>query len=290
MRAGFIGLGHIGRGIARELVRAGHSTTVYDVVPDGPDELAALGASVAGSPREVAEAADHIGICVRTDQEVIDVVEGTDGILAGARPGTLVTIHSTIRPSTVHRVAATTNARGVRIVDAPVSRGSMAPEGKIIVFMLGGAPADIEDARAFVEPSAKDIIVAGGLGAAMALKICNNLVTYTEFMAAYEAWRLAGRAGLDPALLLSVMTANGNASPAMQGLMRNWSGQRGELAGPALAHARQFTAIGEKDLDCALEVAREVDLDLPGAALVRGRLEEIMFGRDVEPAMERETI
>jgi len=278
MKAGFIGLGHIGRGMARELVKAGHETTVYDLMPEGAAELAALGARVAASPAAVAEASGIIGVCVRTDQDVLDVIDGENGILSTARPGTLIVIHSTVRPSTVHAAAELAMARGVRVVDAPISRGSHGTEGKTIIYMLGGSDDDVEAVRPFVDPSAMQVIVAGGLGAAMVLKICNNLVTYLEFVAATEADQLARRAGLDPSLLLSVLTANGNATPTMQAMMKNRLTMTGAPTGAARTAFEGFAAIAEKDLDCALEVAAEVGLDLPGAALARQQMRAVYLG------------
>lgn len=278
MKAGFIGLGHIGRGMARALVEAGHHTAVYDLLPDGPTELATAGAVVSASPAEVARHAEVMGVCVRSDKDVLDVFGGSEGILAGARPGLFVAIHSTVRPSTVREVAAMAAAKQVRIVDAPVSRGSHAATGKTIIYMLGGGEADIEAVRPFVEPSAMQVIVAGGLGAAMVLKICNNLVTYLEFVAAVESDRLARRAGLDPALLLAVMGANGNATPTMQALMKNRLAMTGPTEGLRRAAAEGFAVIAEKDLDCALEVAAEIGLDLPGAKLARQRMRDVYLG------------
>ena len=278
MKAGYIGLGHIGRDMARELVKSGRDTIVFDVMPEGPAELARLGARTAASPAEVARDSDVIGLCVRTDQQVLDVIGGENGILSTAKPGTLITIHSTVRPSTVHAAATLAEAKRVRVVDAPVSRGSLEREGKIIIYMLSGKDADIETAKLFVEPSAKQIVVAGPLGAAMALKICNNLVTYLEFLAASEADKLARRSGLDPALLLSVMSGNGNATPSMQGMMKNRLSMTGEPTGPARTAFEGFAAIAEKDLDCALEVAREVGLDLPGALLARAQIRDVYLG------------
>jgi len=276
MKAGYIGLGHIGRDMARELVRSGRDTIVFDILPEGPAELAALGAGTAASPAALAADRDVIGVCVRTDRQVLDVLGGADGILASARPGTLVTIHSTVRPSTVRAAAEQAQAKGVRLVDAPVSRGALEREGKTIIYMLGGEPADVALARDFVEPSAKQIVEAGPLGAAMTLKICNNLVTYLEFLAAVEADRLARRNGLDPALLLSVMAGNGNATPSMQGFMKNRLAMIDQPA--ARAAFEGFAAIAEKDLDCALEAAGEAGLDLPGAALIRERIRDVYLG------------
>ena len=272
MKAGYIGLGHIGRGMARDLVTAGHDTIVYDVMPEGPAELAALGATIGASPAAVAGASETMGVCVRSDQDVIDVFTGPDGILAGAAPGLLVAIHSTVRPSTIHAMADAAQAKRVRVVDAPVSRGIPEPDGRHIVYMLGGAEADIAALRPFLAPSAKEIVVAGGLGAAMALKICNNLVTYTEFMAMVEADKLARASGLDPALLIQVMTANGNATPSMQAMIKGRAAAVADPASMATKALAGFVAIAEKDLDCALEVAAEAGLDLPGTTIARSQV------------------
>lgn len=275
MRAGFIGLGHIGRGMAHGLLAAGFPTTVYDVMPEGPAELAAVGARSASSPAEVAQASDAIGICVRTDDEVLDVIAGDQGLLAGASPGLLIAIHSTVRPSTIKEAARLAAEKGARVVDAPVSRGAPNADGRSIVYMLAGAEADIADARELVKGSAKDIIVAGPLGAAMALKICNNLVTYLEFLAAAEADRLARLTGLAPELLLQVMTANGNATPSMQALISGRLSLPGPPPPEMVKTFEGISAVAEKDLDCALEVGRELGVDLPGATLARQAIRHV---------------
>lgn len=275
MKAGFIGLGHIGLDMARELVLAGHDTAVYDLMPAGPAELCALGAARAASPAETAAHAEMMAVCVRSDQDVLDVFTGENGLLEGARPGLLVILHSTVRPSTVHKVAALAQAKGVRVVDGPVSRASLERRGKVIVYMLGGEERDVEDARLFVAPSARSIVAAGPLGAAMALKISNNLANYLQLLAGFEAFNLAKSTGLDPALLLEVMKSNNNITPTMLGMAQSWI-KPGELTDDELAHWRQFTAIGEKDLDCAIEAAREAGLDLPAGTLAREKIGSVM--------------
>src|SRR5581483_9083967 len=169
---------------------SGHELTVYDVMPDGPAEVQKLGAKIASSPADVARNADIIGVCVRNDKDVHDVLEGADGILSVARPGMLVLIHSTIRISTLREVVATAAKKGVHAIDAPVSRGSVNPGPKGIVFMLGGPPEDVARAEAFAEHAASKIIKTGALGTAMALKICNNLLTYLTMVSAQDAINL----------------------------------------------------------------------------------------------------
>src|SRR5688572_7535069 len=104
LKAGFVGLGNIGKPMALRLPKAGLETTVFDIAAGPVAELAAAGAKAARSPREVAGASDVVGVCVQTDAQVRQVVEGEDGLLAGARPGLVIAIHSTVLPSCVEAV------------------------------------------------------------------------------------------------------------------------------------------------------------------------------------------
>jgi len=273
MKSGFIGLGDIGRGIARALAASGREVIVHDLQPEGPAELAAMGARVASSPAEVARGSEALGICVRTDEQALAVV--TD-LLDGASPGLLVCLHSTVHAATLRQAAALCEARGVRLVDATVTR-SGGGDGKTITYMLGGSAQDVADARIFVEPSAKAIVEAGPLGAATTLKIANNLATYIQFVAGHEALTLARRSGVDPSLLMEVMTSNGVATPAIRGLMRVVMGPK--PMDPAQRESLKRTLdIAWKDLDCVLEAAAELHLALPGAQLAREQMEAVILG------------
>ena len=268
MKIGFIGTGNIGILIARDLAESGNPLTVYDVMPEGPEELNAKGANIAASPAEVAQNAEIIGICVRTDQDVHDVMEGTNGILSVAKPGILVLIHSTVRIDTVHAIAAKAKEKGVHVMDAPVSRGVGSPQKKGIVFMLGGAPEDVARAEEFVKPAAKTIVKTGQLGTGMAIKICNNLLTYTTMVMANDAAHIAEAAGLDVNMLAEVTANNGVAGGTLTWLFKQRAGE--PLPSNIVPPPRDSViGLGEKDLDCALEAGRHFGLQLPAVEMSR---------------------
>jgi 3-hydroxyisobutyrate dehydrogenase len=276
MKNGFIGLGNIGMLIARDLAASEHELIVYDVAPGGPEEIGKKGAKVARSPAEVAQNADIIGICVRDAKEVRDVMEGPDGILSTARPGLLVAIHSTISINAVRDIAATAKAKGVHVVDAPVSRGAGSPIAKGIVFMLGGAPEDVARVEPFVALAALKIVKTGGLGTGMAAKICNNLLTYTTMVMANDAMRIAEATGLDVKCLVDVTSNNGVAGASLPStFMRRTGAALPAHVTPPPPEA--LIGLGEKDLDCALEVGRNFKIDLPAVKMSRAAFRQTVL-------------
>jgi 3-hydroxyisobutyrate dehydrogenase len=268
MNFGFVGLGNIGKPIARDLIVAGNDVVVYDLRPEPVTDLSSLGARAGASPAEVAQRADIIGVCVRDDSDVHEVFDGRNGILAAARPGLLVAIHSTVRIDTVRRIAERAAEKGVRIVDAPVSRSATGPATKAVVFMVGGEPDDVAQVRPFLEPAALKIVVAGRLGAGMALKICNNLLSYLILVCATDAIGLAEAAGLEVQLLADVTSSNGVAGPNLTAILMRRTGRSAQMNAfiPALD---SLIGLGEKDLDCALEVGRDLGVQLPAVAMAR---------------------
>jgi 3-hydroxyisobutyrate dehydrogenase len=276
MKYGFIGLGNIGRLIARDLADSGHDLAVYDLIDGATAELGKKGAKVAHSPAEVALHADIVGICVRDSKDVRAVMEGPDGILCSARPGLLVAIHSTIGIDEVRDIAAKAEQKGVRVVDAPVSRGPGSPSRKGIVFMVGGAVEDVAHAEPFVESAASKIVKTGRLGTAMALKLCNNLLSYTTLVMANDAMRIAEAAGLDVRLLVDVTSQNGVAGAALTSIFM----QRTGAALPAhfvLPPPEELIGLGEKDLDCALEAGRNLGIEIPSAEMSRAAFRQAVL-------------
>lgn len=268
VRAGFVGLGSIGRPMARRLCLGGLATTVFDLVPAAVDELAAAGAAPADSPRAVAAAADVIGVCVRDDADVRVVVLGDDGLLAGAAPGTVIAIHSTILPRTVRELGVSAAAHGVAIVDACVTGGPMGAEQGRLTYMVGGEAADLERCRPVFATAAKTIVHTGALGTGAATKLCNNLMTYLGFLAAFEATLLARESGLSQAAFEEVTRSNGNLTDQMQAFLmlhRVPDAQRREPGFQQMLHG--YTTLAEKDLAVTLAFAREHGVALPGAGL-----------------------
>ena len=190
-------MGIIGKGMARALLGASVPTAVYDLRREVVDEMAAQGAVPARSCREAAAAADvGIGIVVRDDAEAREVVLGRDGALAGAASGAVLALHSTIFPDTVHEIARAAERHGVGVLDAPVTGGQAGAENGTLCYIVGGDAGLLERCRPVFEPPSATIVHAGPLGAGAALELCNNVLGYLGFLAAFEADLLAERAGL----------------------------------------------------------------------------------------------
>ncbi|MFP6641797.1 MAG: NAD(P)-dependent oxidoreductase [Myxococcota bacterium] len=176
IRAGFIGLGNQGKPIAAHYAPAGFDTTVYDIAEEPVRELEAAGARRASCPREVAEHADLIGICVPEDDHVRAVLRGDDGVLAGAAPGSVILIHSTILPETATELAAEAAERDLSLLDACVTGGAARAETKQLTFLVGGDEDALEKARPLLECTSVRIIHAGEVGSGAKLKLCLNTI------------------------------------------------------------------------------------------------------------------
>jgi 3-hydroxyisobutyrate dehydrogenase len=269
LRAGFIGLGNIGKPMASHLAPAGFDTTVFDIDEAPVRELVAGGARAAGSPREVGERADVIGICVPNDDHVRAVVTGDDGILAGAAPGTVIAIHSTILPRTVTALADAAAAKGVFLVDACVTGGDQRAAAGTLTYLVGGEADAIEAVRPFLEPSSEHIIVAGGLGDGAKLKLAINALTYIQWAAAYEAFTLAKASGLDPAVFEAAGLANGQLTELQVRFLTSHKLPDAAVASEGFQkYLTGHMRTAEKDLTWALELARESGVSLPVAGLV----------------------
>lgn len=270
MRVGFIGLGNIGKPMAERLVQAGLDTTVFDVLPAPVEELAADGAKVAGSAAELARSCDVIGVCVRDDADVHAVVFGDDGLLAGARSGAVVALHSTILPSTVVEVATAAADQGVEVVDACITGGEAGARQGTLTYMVGGDAAALETCRPAFETAAAKIVHTGPLGTGAATKLCNNLMTYLAWVAAFEATLLARTAGLDQEKLEEVTRSNGNMTdPMLAFLALHKVPEQTRKSGEFQAVVRNYALLAEKDLAVTLAFARECGVSLPGTGLAQ---------------------
>jgi 3-hydroxyisobutyrate dehydrogenase len=209
-----------------------------------------------------------IGVCVRDDADVQAVVLGEDGLLAGAAPGTVIAIHSTILPRTVRELGTTAAARGVGVVDACVTGGPMGAEQGRLTYMVGGDVADLERCRPVFATAARSIVHTGALGSGAATKLCNNLMTYLGFLAAFEATTLAREAGLSTSALEEVTRSNGNLTEQMQAFLMLHRLPDAQRADPGFQQMlRGYTTLAEKDLAVTLAFAREHGVALPGTAL-----------------------
>ena len=135
---GFIGLGRMGKPMAMNILNAGFRLTVHDAREEPVRELTSCGARAAKSAREVAEAADLIAVTVVDDAQVEEVLSGERGVFEGSRDGTIVAIHSTVSPEAISKWAGNAQARGVRVIDAPISGGESGARAKALLYMVGG--------------------------------------------------------------------------------------------------------------------------------------------------------
>jgi len=248
--------------MAKNIVAGGFDLIVFDVSAEPLGELSRCGARVATRPAEVGRACGIIGICVNTDQQVEQVFLGDGGLLEATKPDAIIAIHSTIRPHTVLKLAALAAERKVHVLDVGITGGPHGAAGQTLCYMAGGDTGLIERCRPVFQTSAKTVVLTGPLGSGMATKLCNNLITYIEFLAGFEALRLADKANVPRDAFMAVTQANGVMTPMMQMFLAGF-------ASPELDDARReaFADLAEKDLSIALEYARDLGVSLPATAL-----------------------
>ena len=219
-RIGFVGLGAMGSRMARRLLTAGYSLTVYNRTSAKAEALQANRAAVAESPRALARGVDCIFSSLADDRAVEDVYLGPDGILAAARPGTVCIDLSTIAPSTARRLAEAARARGVAVLDAPVSGSTAQAEtGKLVIF-VGGDEATYRGCRPLLDVlGTSSYLGASGMGATM--KLVANALLGAGMQALAEAIVLGEKAGLDRDRLLDVLSETPVVAPAHKGKLEN---------------------------------------------------------------------
>jgi 3-hydroxyisobutyrate dehydrogenase len=280
VKVGFVGLGNIGLPMARNIVKAGLALTVFDVNPAAAAELSADGARVAADLPQLGRECDCIGVCVRDDSEVEQVLLGDQGLFGVATAGTIIAIHSTIRPHTVRRFAEIGAAQAIHVLDVPISGGAQGARTRSLCYMAGGNAQLIERCRPVFEASAAKIVLTGPVGSGMTTKLCNNLMQYLGFVAAYEGRRLATRAGIGEETLKDATEASGILTRLMRAYLDMHRNLGAVLEGDALQdQLEKFTDLAEKDLAITLEFARELGVSLPATALCRQLMAQV-YGLD----------
>lgn len=264
---GYIGLGNMGAPMAKRLLDRPGGLVVFDTRPEAAEKLVAKGAKLASNPREVAENAGVVSITVLNDEQVREVINGDDGILAGAKPGTVVAVHSTISDTTATELGKLCRERNVDFVDAPVSGGAPgAKQGKLAV-MVGGTESAFAKVREPFGYWAELVVHAGPVGAGTRMKLARNLLHFVSFNAAAESQRLAEAAGIDLVELGKVVRHTDAITGGAGAIMLrdtttaipeddNWF--------PIFGHVRD---LGEKDLALALGLGDRLGVDLPLATL-----------------------
>lgn len=265
LTVGFIGLGNIGKPMASHLRSGGFAAVyVYDVFPEAMKSLVEKGAIGATSPAQMAAACDVIGICVRNDADVESLIHGEQGLFAKGKKGLVIAIHSTVKQTNIVKWAEEAKSYGVNLIDAPITGGADGAQQKKLVYMVGGDEALINTVKPVFMTSAEKVIHAGGIGCGIALKLCNNLMTYAQFIAIDEGSRLAEACGLDKNMLYEVGQLNGVISPQMHRFVSNRDAFKGKIPDKDYESIfLPFALLGEKDLESALASAKDHHTSLP---------------------------
>lgn len=258
---GFIGLGAMGRPIALRLLGAGYPLTVYARSASSVQPLVEAGAVLARSPSAVASASDIVVTMVTATSDVEDVVLGAEGVIHGAAPGSVVLDMSTISPEATRRIAAALAARGVEMVDAPVSGGPSAAASGTLAVMAGGSDAAMARLSPLFECFARSVTHVGESGAGQIAKACNQLALCVALEGVAESLALCERLGADPARVRSAMLNGLAASRVM------------EVFGERMLN-RNFangveSRLHHKDLQIVLDLAHGLGLPIPAAAATK---------------------
>lgn len=205
-KLGFLGLGLMGYPMARNLKRAGHDVAVWSHTADKARKLASEEQALfCATPRQVAENADCIFLCVGDTAMTREVILGEEGIIQGARPGTVVADASTVSPSESRRIGAELKARGVEFLDAPCTGSTPGAQGGTLTFMVGGDRAVFDRVKPYFEVMGKRLYYCGGPGMGLQAKLSQNLILSSILMAFNEGMVLAAKGGVDPTLMLDIL-------------------------------------------------------------------------------------
>ncbi|MGB7485248.1 MAG: NAD(P)-dependent oxidoreductase [Phormidesmis sp.] len=260
MNIAFIGLGTMGTPMVLNLLKANHAVTVYNRTKSKAQAAIAAGATAADTPKAAAISAEMVITCVSDSPDVEAVVLGPNGIIEGARPGTLLVDMSTISPSATRDIAQKLAENEIDMIDAPVSGGSEGAEKGTLSIMVGGEAAAVEKARPILSAMGTTITHVGSVGAGQTTKAINQIIVAGTYWSVAEGMALGLKAGLD---MEKVVQAVGSGAAASWGLT-NRSGNMIENDYPLGFRVR----LHQKDLAIALATARELNLPLPMAAYV----------------------
>ena len=265
---GFIGLGIMGKPMARNLLKAGYSLVVYDVASAPVAELTAAGAEAGESSSDTARRVEMVITMLPDGPDVEKAVLGPGGVLEGARPGSMVVDMSSISPTVSQKVAAACSEKGVEFLDAPVSGGEPKAVDGTLAIMVGGKSEVFEKALPVLQKMGSSVTLTGPAGAGNVTKLANQIMVACNIAAMGEALVLATRAGLDPEVVFNAV--------------------KGGLAGSTVLNAKAPMAIArnfkpgfrirlhQKDLRNALLAAESMKVSLPITSLVQQMLMALM--------------
>lgn len=261
-KLGFLGLGIMGGPMAGHLLKAGHDVALWSHTASKATALAGLGkALVCETPKQVAENADIIFLCVGDTDMSAKVTLGEGGLIDGVRPGAIIADCSTVAPSYARRAAATLTAKGAHFLDAPVTGSKPGAEGAALTFMIGGEQAIYEKVKPYMELMGKRFYYCGGTGLGLHAKLTQNLILSNLLQAFNEGMVLATKAGVDPELMLDIL----DNSAAKSGLV--------SFKAPYVFRRDFSTNFSvrwmHKDIGLMLDTGNEMDVPLPLTALTQ---------------------
>src|SRR5436190_9202686 len=282
-RIGFIGLGNMGLPMAQNLIKAGHQVEGVDVTQAATDRLKAAGGAIAETAKIAAARSDVVITMLPAGQHVREVYLGTGGIIENANVGTLLIDCSTIDVETARAVASAAEARGLLMLDAPVSGGVGGATAGTLTFMVGGPERAYQRAESVLRQMGKTIVHAGGPGNGQAAKICNNMILGVSMIAVCEGFVLAEKLGLDKQKLFDIASKSSGSCWSMV----NYCPVPGPVpASPANRdYQAGFTAaMMLKDLALAQDAANSAHVATPlgaeAAALYRRYVGQGQAGKD----------
>jgi 2-hydroxy-3-oxopropionate reductase len=260
MKIGFIGLGIMGKPMSKNLLKAGHKLVVCDVVKAAVDEVTAAGAEAAATPKDVAKQVEIVITMLPNSPHVKQVVLGENGIIEGAKPGSVVIDMSSIAPLVSREVAGQLAKKGIEMLDAPVSGGEPKAIDGTLSVMVGGKKEIFDKYYSIMKSMAGSVVLTGAIGAGNVTKLANQIIVAINIAAMSEALVLASKAGVEPELVYKAI--------------------RGGLAGSTVLDAKAPLVMDRKfdpgfrinlhikDLNNVLETSHEVGVPLPLTAAV----------------------
>jgi 3-hydroxyisobutyrate dehydrogenase-like beta-hydroxyacid dehydrogenase len=265
MNIGFIGIGQMGRHMSRRLLEAGYQVTVHDLNKEAAAPLLKMGAAWAESPAVIAKSCRVVITSLPRPRDVEQVVYGAEGLMGAWRSGDIFIDMSTNSPSLIRRIAADAAAKGVSVLDAPVSGGVKGAEAGTLAIMVGGDAAALEKVKKVLEVMGQKIFPVGPAGCGNVAKLVNNLISLASNSISAEGFALGVKAGIDPSVLLEIIKVSTGD---------NWCARqypnttfRGNFE-PGFKISLAF-----KDINLALDLGRENGVPLPVGEAVRDDLE-----------------
>lgn len=264
----FIGLGNMGAPMALNLVKAGYTLSVFDLVPAAVKILTDAGAKAAASAADAVRGADVVISMLPASRHVEGLYLGPDGLLQALAPTTLVIDCSTIAPESARKVAKAASDCGIRMIDAPVSGGTGGAAAGTLTFIVGGQAEHLEAAQPYLQKMGKNIFHAGDAGAGQVAKICNNMLLGVLMAGTAEALALGASNGLDPKVLSDIIAKSSGRNWATElynpwpGVMENTPASKGYAGGFGVD-------LMLKDLGLAAEAALNTKASTPLGELAR---------------------